>query len=38
MGANVLLHIVFPGKGLVTNRAVDALFAGMLLAMTSSVA
>lgn len=38
VGANVLLHIVFSREGLVTDRAVDALFAGVLLAMASGVA
>lgn len=36
--ANVLFHIVLSCKGRVTDRALDALFASVLLAMASGVA
>ena len=38
MGALVLLHVVFPGKGFVAGGAVDVFLAGVLFAMTRRVA
>ena len=37
MGADMLLHVVLAGKGLVTNRTEHTLLAGVSLAMTSSM-
>ena len=37
MGADMLLHIVLAGKGLITNRTEHTLLAGVSLAMTSSM-
>ena len=38
MGAFVLFHVVFPGESFPAGRTVDVLLAGVLLAMTGSVA